>query len=49
VERTINMINMISNISPKAATPPISSAAKVEDTDMARSLIGIRIITSYLD
>src|SRR5215217_6191569 len=38
VERTISLISKISAIRPKAAAPPISSAAKVEDSDMARSL-----------
>ena len=48
-ERTMSMISKISSSKPKAATPPISSPAKVEDNDMARSLALRGIIALDLD
>src|SRR4030095_13991008 len=41
--------SLISNTRPTAATPQISSTAKVKDSDMARSLVGYRIRTLELD
>src|SRR4029450_1098001 len=41
--------SMISNTRPTAATPQISSTAKVKDSDMVRSLVGHRIRTLELD
>src|SRR6476619_6698906 len=49
VERSMSIISKISSSRPSAATPAISRAAKVKDTDMAGSLVGRGIGTGDLD
>src|SRR6186997_3441589 len=48
VVRTISMISKSNSSTPRAATPPISSTAKVKDTDMAGSLAGCGVVVGDL-
>src|SRR6478736_2690387 len=49
VERSMSVISKISSSRPSAATPAISRAAKVNDTDMAGSLAVGVFVTGDLD
>src|SRR4029453_2926638 len=41
----MSRISMISSTSPMAAIPHINSTANVKDSDMARSLVGLCVVT----